>query len=75
MNDRTCHCYGCGLNQGVDPADLPCSALQGWSIVSHLNGPEDIKRYGFCSLACLQRWVNENAGTVPEVFLNSFDEF
>jgi hypothetical protein len=50
-------------------------ALQGWYIVSHLAGPEDIKRYGFCSLTCLQRWANENAGTIPEIFLNSFDEY
>ncbi|WP_076003298.1 hypothetical protein [Dehalogenimonas formicexedens] len=74
MTDKTCHCYGCGRNQGVDSSELPCLALQGWFIVSHLVGPEDIKRYGFCSLECLQRWVNENAEAIPEIFLNSFDE-
>jgi hypothetical protein len=50
-------------------------ALKGWYILSHLAGPEDIKRYGFCSLTCLQRWVNEHAGTIPEAFLSSFDEY
>jgi hypothetical protein len=50
-------------------------ALQGWYILSHLAGPEDIKRFGFCSLTCLQRWANENAGAIPEVFLSSFDEY
>jgi hypothetical protein len=72
--DRTCHCYGCGRNQGVDPSELPCFALKGWYILSHLEGPEDIKRYGFCSITCLQRWVNEHAPSVPEIFL-TIDEF
>ncbi|AKG52859.1 hypothetical protein DGWBC_0171 [Dehalogenimonas sp. WBC-2] len=50
-------------------------ALHGWYILSHLAGPEDIKRYGFCSLVCLQRWVNENTPSVPEIFLSSLDDY
>lgn len=50
-------------------------ALKGWYILSHLVGPEDIKRYGFCSVTCLQRWVNEHTPSVPEIFLTSLDEF
>jgi hypothetical protein len=75
LGERTCHCYGCGRNQGVESSDLPCLTLQGWYIVSHLKGPEDIKRYGFCSLTCLQRWVNENTPSIPEIFFSSLDDF
>ncbi len=54
--------------------ELPCDVLHGWLMVSCLKGPESIERYSFCSLGCLQKWVDIQMPVVPDIFIESLGE-
>ena len=74
MGSKYCICHSCGRKVEFSGEELPCDVLQGWLVVSCLQGLESVDRYNFCSFSCLQKWVSSQLPQVPEVFLKSLDE-
>jgi len=74
MPSRSCVCHICGRRVDFSGQEVPCEVLRGWLMVSHLKGVEQIDHHGFCSLSCLQRWVDSLAPQVPQVFIESLEE-
>ena len=74
MVKRCWVCHSCGRKAEIGPEELPCEVLRGWLIVSNWKGLESVDHYSFCSLSCLQRWVDSQVPRVPEVFLKSLGE-
>ena len=56
------------------PEDAPCKVLTGWLTVSQWKGIGVVEHHDFCSLACLQRWVDSKVPKVPETFLKAFGQ-
>jgi hypothetical protein len=56
------------------PEDARCTRLVGWLTLSHWEGTHDVTHLDFCSLSCLQKWVNMQIPTVPDVFLKALGE-
>lgn len=50
-----------------------CAVISGWLSVSHWQGTGDVDYYHFCSLMCLQKWVDNRVIKVPEIFLKAFE--
>lgn len=79
---RNCICYSCGKkveysecsSRGAPPEDARCKMLSGWLTVSQWKGIEAVEQYDFCSISCLQKWVNTRVPTIPEAFLKAFEE-
>ena len=74
MVSKRCECHSCGRKAEVSEEELPCEVLRGWLTVSNWKGLESVDHYSFCSLSCLQRWVDSQVPRVPEVFLKSLEE-
>lgn len=55
------------------PEDARCNVLNGWLTVSQWKGMGAVDRYDFCSLGCLQNWVDAQVPQVPETFLEAFE--
>jgi len=55
------------------PEDARCNVLNGWLTVSQWKGMGAVDRYDFCSLGCLQNWVEAQVPQVPETFLEAFE--
>lgn len=73
-----CHSCGkkaeytpCGQRRAL-PEDARCKVLHGWLIVSRWKGVRAIEEYDFCSLTCLQKWVEAQVPKVPKTFLEAF---
>ena len=71
---QSCICHSCGEGVELSRGELPCDVLHGWFMLSHLKAPEVVDRYSFCSLGCLQKWLNKQLPAVPEVFIKSLGE-
>jgi len=71
---KSCICHSCGEEVELSQGELPCDVLHGWLMLSRLKGSESVDRYSFCSLSCLQKWLNEQLPVVPEVFMKSLGE-
>ncbi len=56
------------------PEDARCKVLSGWLSVSHWKGIGAVDHYDFCSLTCLQTWVDSKVPKVPETFLKAFGQ-
>ncbi len=56
------------------PEDARCKVLGGWLSVSRWRGTETVDQYDFCSLVCLQRWVEAQVPRIPDTFLEAFKE-
>ncbi len=56
------------------PEDARCKVLTGWLSVSCWKGMGAVDYYDFCSVTCLQRWVDSNLPKVPETFRQAFGE-
>jgi len=67
-------CGSCGRKVEHHHSEPPCEVLRGWLTVSCWKGLESVEHYSFCSLSCLQEWVESHVPKVPEVFLKSFSE-
>jgi hypothetical protein len=67
-------CHSCGKKVECVSGEPPCEVLAGWFVVSHWKGRESVDHYSFCSLSCLQRWVDTQVPRIPKVFLESFGE-
>ena len=55
------------------PEDARCKVLDGWLSVSHWKGMGAVDQYDFCSVGCLQNWVEAQLPQVPETFLEAFE--
>ena len=55
------------------PEDARCAVLSGWLSVSHWKRRGVVDYYDFCSLSCLQTWVDSKMPKVPEVFREAFE--
>jgi len=60
--------------RGAPPDDARCIVLRDWLSVSHWKGMGAVDYYDFCSVTCLQRWVDSNLPEVPETFREAFGE-
>ncbi|MFC1968376.1 hypothetical protein ACFLVX_03180 [Chloroflexota bacterium] len=75
-------CYSCGVkaeytecsDSGSPPEDACCRVLSGWLAVSWWTGAESVDHYDFCSLVCLQTWVETQVPGIPRTFLEAFEE-
>ncbi len=56
------------------PEDARCQVLRGWLSVSHWKGMGTVDYYDFCSLTCLQKWVEGQVPRVPKTFLEAFED-
>jgi len=56
------------------PDDARCKVLHGWLSVSHWKGMGSVDHYDFCSLSCLQKWVEAQVPRVPKTFLKAFQD-
>ncbi|MBL7124985.1 MAG: hypothetical protein ISS51_02690 [Dehalococcoidales bacterium] len=67
-------CHFCGKGVEYSSEEPPCEVLKGWLTVSHWKGVGAVSHYNFCSLSCLESWVDTQVPRVPDVFLESFGE-
>ncbi len=75
-------CQSCGkravyaecFERCAPPDDARCSVLSGWLSLSCWKGMGAVGYYDFCSVTCLQRWVDSNLPKVPETFREAFGE-
>ena len=75
-------CQGCGkkaeyieCSKGCAPPEgACCKVLGGWLSVYHWKGMGAVDYYDFCSLTCLQAWVDSKVPKVPETFLKAFEQ-
>ncbi len=67
-------CYCCDRKVEHHDSEPPCEVLRGWLTVSYWKGRESVDHYSFCSLSCLQEWVDSHVPKIPEIFLRSFGE-
>ena len=67
-------CSSCGRSVEFSPQEPPCKMLEGWLTVSHWKGLGSVEHYSFCSLTCLESWVEAQVPRIPKVFLESFGE-
>jgi hypothetical protein len=67
-------CHSCGKKVEFEVEEPPCKALAEWLTVSHWKGMASVDRYSFCSLSCLQRWVETQVPKIPEVFLKYLED-
>ncbi len=80
MNRAICKCCGneaeyaeCNANC-IPQEDARCARLRGWMTVSRWNGTADVDELDFCSLTCLEKWVRSELPTIPQAFLQAFEE-
>jgi len=83
MRKRNCAvCQWCGnkaaytdCSKGCTPPDdARCEVLKGWLSVSRWKGAGNVDYYDFCSLFCLQRWIDGQVPKIPQAFLKEFEE-
>ena len=83
MRKRNCAvCQWCGnkaaytdCSKGCTPPDdARCEVLKDWLSVSRWKGAGNVDYYDFCSLFCLQRWVDAQVPKIPQAFLKEFEE-
>jgi len=75
-------CQGCGkraeysdcTERPTPPQDARCKVLQGWLSVSQWKGIGLVDHYDFCSLTCLQKWVEAQVPKIPKTFLKAFQD-
>ena len=75
-------CQGCGKKveytecsgRCAPPEDARCKVLDGWLSVSRWKGMGAVDYYDFCSLVCLQRWVDTKVSKIPRTFLKAFED-
>ena len=75
-------CQSCGKSvvyaecseRCAPPEDARCKVLTGWLSVSCWKGMGAVDYYDFCSLVCLQRWVDNKVPRIPESFLKAFND-
>ena len=73
-------CQSCGKKVGytdcsarcAPPEDARCKVLSSWLSVSHWKGKGAVDHYDFCSVTCLQKWVEAQVPRVPNTFLEAF---
>ena len=56
------------------PEDACCKVLTGWLSVSCWKGTGAVNYYDFCSLVCLQRWVDSQVPRISKSFLKAFKD-
>jgi hypothetical protein len=74
MQGRAVICHSCGKELEHKAGCMPCEELTGWITVSIWKGKESVDHHNFCSIGCLQIWVEDQSPTIPEIFLKAFDE-
>ena len=75
-------CQGCGKKvqyaecseKCAAPEDARCKVLTGWLSVSCWKGMGAVDHCDFCSIVCLQRWVDSQVPRIPESFLKAFKD-
>jgi hypothetical protein len=75
-------CQSCGKSvvyaecseRCAPPEDARCKVLTGWLSVSCWKVMGAVDYYDFCSLVCLQRWVDNKVPRIPESFLKAFKD-
>jgi len=75
-------CQSCGkraeyaecYERCAPPDDARCNVLSGWLSVSCWKGMGAVDYYDFCSLVCLQRWVDTQIPRIPQTFLKAFED-
>ena len=75
-------CQSCGKSvvyaecseRCAPPEDARCKVLTGWLSVSCWKGMGAVDYHDFCSLVCLQRWVDNKVPRIPESFLKAFKD-
>lgn len=73
-------CYSCGkraeytpcYERGTSLEDTRCNVLIGWLTVSRWKGKGSVDQYDFCSISCLQKWVEAQMPRIPKTFLDAF---
>jgi hypothetical protein len=56
------------------PQDTRCDVLRGWLSVSYWKGMGLVDNYDFCSLTCLQKWVEVQVPKIPKTFFDAFQD-
>lgn len=56
------------------PKDARCNSLVGWLAVSQWQGMHAVEHYDFCSFGCLQKWVNSQMPSVPNIFFQALGD-
>ena len=74
MQGRNIICHSCGKELEHRMGRLPCEDLTGWFTISYWKGRESVDHYSFCSVNCLQMWMEDQVPRIPDVFLRSFGE-
>lgn len=75
MEERNIVCRSCGKELEHKMGRMPCEDLRGWLTISHWKGRESVDHFSFCSVGCMQAWVEDQRTPIPEVFLKSFAEW
>ena len=65
-------CHSCNRKMEYPSGEPPCEVLKGWLTVSHWKGSGSVKHHNFCSLSCLQQWLDAQLPQIPEVFIKCF---
>ena len=60
--------------RGIPPDDARCMVLGVWLSVSHWKGMGTVDYYDFCSVSCLQKWVEAQVPQIPKTFFEAFKE-
>jgi hypothetical protein len=71
---RSYVCHTCEKKSELIVEEPPCRILSGWLAVSYWKGMESVDHYSFCSLRCLQSWVDSQVPKVPDVFIRSLED-
>ena len=71
---RRFSCHSCGKEVECPSGAPPCEALQDWITVCHWKGQGAVSHYSFCSFSCLKSWAVDQAPSVPQIFLESFNQ-
>ena len=74
MSDSWRACHACGRQVEMAPGQALGDALSGWVIVSRLRDKDSFDRFSFCSMCCLQQWVQRQVPVIPDIFLHSLDD-
>jgi len=78
--DAVCYCCGKRTEYAecsekcAPPENARCRVLNGWLSVSCWKGMGVVEYYDFCSLDCLQRWVDTHIPRIPQTFLKAFED-
>ena len=74
MEEVVKHCLVCNKTAVVDGRDDVSSALCGWIVLSMIHTCDNYDCFAFCSIDCLNAWLNTRKTTVPQIFEMSFKE-